>query len=133
MPLLAVALHESKAVLELGDPEGEILDLLATRDAGLRQCALHGLLATAADPLGLSAPRRDRVTHGVSHLGGVDTEAAGEVVGESVGGLGAHARPTDACKQELRERVRPVVFDPIVHPASVRAHSWVDTARPTAA
>lgn len=88
-------------MLELGDAERKIVDLLTARKPCLREPSLDRFVSVHTEPLDLGAPGRDRVLHCVAHCAAVDADAARKIVRHVVGGLESEARPADAGEQEL--------------------------------
>lgn len=88
-------------MLELGDAEREIVDLLAAREPCLCEPSLDRFVPVHTEPLDLGAPRRHRVLDRVAHRTAVDADAARKIVRHVVGGLEPETRPADAGKQEL--------------------------------
>ena len=97
----AVSLEQPQPMLELGDAEREVLDLLAAGKPRARQRALHRLVAAIADALELGPPGRDGVAHCLPHRVALDADAPSQVVGELLDRLDARRRPADAGKQDL--------------------------------
>ena len=88
-------------MLELGDAEREIVDLLAAREPCLREPSLDRFVSVHTEPLDLGAPGRHRVLDGVAHRTAVDADPARKIVRHVVDGLQPEARPADAGEQEL--------------------------------
>ena len=93
-------------MLELRDPELEVLELLAAGETSLLERPVDHLVSPRPQPLGLCPPRGERVAHGATHCVPLDPHAPREVVGELVRDLRAEARETDAREQELRDGPR---------------------------
>ena len=102
-------------MLELRNPESEILDLLATGEPGSGQPSLDGLVPASAEALELRAPRGDRVPDGVAHRVSLHADAACKVVGHLVDRLEAQRRPADAGEEQLGDRPEVVVLGSARH------------------
>ena len=88
-------------MLELGDAEREIVNLLAARETGLREPSLDRFVPVHTESLDLGAPGRHRVLDRVAHRAAVDADAARKIIRHVVGGLQPETRPADAGEQEL--------------------------------
>ncbi len=107
-------------MLELGDAQGEVVDLLATGEPEAVERALDGVVAADSEPLGLPAPGRCRVVHGRTHLRHVDPDLACELVRELVERLDPDRRPPHAGEEEPAQREPDAIaFD--VRPGVVHA------------
>ena len=88
-------LEQLQSMLELGDPEREVVHLLALDQAQLDDQPGDQLLALEPCVLGVAAPAGERVAHGGAQLVAIEPDEPRQVVGEIVGGLGGQRRPAE--------------------------------------
>jgi hypothetical protein len=81
-------LEQPEAVLDLGEAQREIGDLVALHEAQLDDQPRDQLLSPQPRVLGVAAPAGERVADGAAQLVAVDADETREVVGEVVCGFG---------------------------------------------
>ena len=96
-----VSLEQPQSMLELGDAEREVFDLLAAGEPRPRQRALHRLVPAYPDSLQLGPPRRDGIAHRLPHRVALDADPPSQVVCELLHRLDARRRQADPGKQDL--------------------------------
>ena len=93
-------LDQAQAVLQLGDPKLELLELLARDEAELPQHAGDALARPFADPAGVAAPARHRVLEQLPSLVAADAALLAQIAGELVQPLGRERDRTDGGQRE---------------------------------
>ena len=93
-------------MLELRQAEGEIVRLLAPDEPEALERALRRLRRDRPEPLAVLAPAGEGGPDRLAHLGGLDAEAPGEVLGDLVGRLRGEREPAQPGEDQLLERAR---------------------------
>lgn len=106
-------------MLELGDPELELVYRLSRRDTELGGEARRPAFGAFGYPAGFAAPALDDVGHGRANLVTLDTEPTRQLVGEIVGALRSQRKSAEPGQGHRLERT--AVSSGTGHAASMHA------------